>query len=155
LPMDYNRPVVDMKWARATAVLLWVAVLIARAAGAPQTKTDPATKTTLDGVYSAEQAARGEKLYGMTCLGGCHNSTAHKGPEFKRNWAGHLVDELFARIADTMPDDNPGALTAKESADVVGYLLKSNGMPAGKEDLGTDRAALGKIRIEMPPAGGR
>jgi len=141
---------------RVAAILVWVAVVIVRvtSAQAPQTK-DPSMRSTLDGVYSAEQADRGQKLYGMTCLGGCHNSASHKGPEFKKNWAGHLVEELYERIADTMPDDNPGALTAKESADVVGYLFKINGIPAGKEDLGTDRAVLGKIKIEMPPAGGR
>jgi len=137
------------------AILVWVAVVIVRvtSAQAPQTK-DASIRSTLDGVYSVEQAARGEKVYGMTCLGGCHNSASHKGSAFKQNWAGHMVEELYERIADTMPDDNPGALTAKESADVVGYLFKLNGMPAGKEDLGSDREALAKIKIALPPASG-
>jgi hypothetical protein len=133
--MDYNPQVVGTNRVRVAAILVWVAVVIVRATGAaqePQTKTDPPMRTTLDGVYSAAQAERGQKTYGMTCLGGCHNAASHKGSEFKKNWAGHDVGELFARIADTMPDDNPGALTAKESADVVGYLFKLNGLPAGK-----------------------
>ena len=154
--MHYNPPVVGSNRVRVAAILVWVAVVVVRVTNAaqdPQTKTD-SPKSTMDGVYSAAQAERGLKLYGMSCLGGCHNAASHKGSEFKRNWAGHTVGELYERVADTMPDDNPGTLTAKESADVLGYLFKLNGMPAGKEDLGTDRDALAKIKIVLPPPSG-
>ena len=36
---------------------------------------------------------------------------------------------------------------------VVAYILKLNGMPAGKEALPSDMAALGKIRFDSPKKG--
>ena len=135
------------------AIAGWLGILITHSVTA-QDKAPDAGKTTLIGVYTDEQAARGQKIYGMSCLGGCHNSASHKGPTFKQNWVGHQLSELFERIKDTMPDDNPGLLSAKESLDVISYLLKANGMPAGKEELAGDKAALAKIKIELPPSGG-
>jgi S-disulfanyl-L-cysteine oxidoreductase SoxD len=131
------------------ALAAWVLVLVTHGVGA-QKAAPEASRTTLEGIYTTDQAARGSKLYGMSCLGGCHNATSHQGPVFKQNWGGQRVAELFERIKDTMPDDNPGMLTARETADIVSYLFKANGMPAGKDELGTDKETLAKIRIEMP-----
>jgi hypothetical protein len=144
---------VSNRKAIAIVAAVWVSITFSRSFAAQQPQAaDSSARTTLEGVYSAEQATRGEKTYGMSCLGGCHNAASHKGVTFKQNWAGHQVGELYERIKDTMPDDNPGLLTAKESIEIVSYMLKANGMPAGKEDLGQDKAALAKIKIEMPPA---
>ena len=131
----------------------WLAVLITHSATAQKTAPET-TSTTLAGVYTDDQAARGQKIYGMSCLGGCHNNASHKGPNFKQNWSGHPLSELFERIKDTMPDDNPGMLSATESVDVISYLLKVNGIPAGKTELVADKPALAKIKIELPPSGG-
>jgi S-disulfanyl-L-cysteine oxidoreductase SoxD len=133
---------------------VWVSVTLGRAYAAQDTGSGPAAHSTLEGVYTSEQAARGEKTYGMNCLGGCHNKASHVGAAFKQNWNGHQLKELYERIKDTMPDDNPGALSEKESIDVVSYMLKANGIPAGKTDLAPDKNALAKIKIELPPAGG-
>jgi hypothetical protein len=135
------------------AIAGWLGILIAHSVTA-QDKAPDAAKTTLGGIYTEDQAARGQKIYGMSCLGGCHNSSSHKGVAFKQNWGGHPLKELFERIKDTMPDDNPGLLTAKEAIDVVSYMLKANGMPAGKDELASDKDELAKIKIELPPSGG-
>jgi cytochrome c5 len=132
--------------------IIWISVTLGRAYAAQEPKTDSAAKSTLEGVYTSEQAARGEKTYGMNCLGGCHNKASHSGTAFKQNWAGHQLKELYERIKDTMPDDNPGMLSATESIDVVSYMLKTNGSPAGKTELAPDKDALGKIKIELPPS---
>jgi hypothetical protein len=47
-----------------------------------------------------------------------------------------------------MPKTEPGSLSKEEYASIVAYLLKLNGMPAGKQPLPADTAALGKIRID-------
>jgi len=147
----YNPRTVSIRKAIILIAVIWVSATFSRSFAAQQPKADSAGRTTLEGIYTAEQAARGEKLYGMTCLGGCHNASSHKGVNFKQSWAGHQLSELFERIKDTMPDDNPGLLTPKESIELVSYMLKANGMPAGKDELAADKAALAKIKIELPP----
>jgi hypothetical protein len=49
-----------------------------------------------------------------------------------------------------MPKNDPATLTPEESAQVIAYLLKINGVPSGETELSADAAALKKIRIEMP-----
>ncbi len=105
------------------------------------------TRTTLVGVYTAEQAARGQDTYGALCRG-CHTPASHTGTTFKNWWSGRLVSELFTYIGQKMPDNDPGSLAPEESADLVAYLLSLNAMPAGKDELPPDSAALSTIRIQ-------
>ena len=101
----------------------------------------------MTGVYTAEQATAGENTFGNVCTG-CHNLGSHSGPSFSMKWKGRPVFDLYEMISEKMPEDAPGSLSAKESAEVVAYLLKVNGSPAGKEPLPTDAAELKKILIE-------
>ena len=50
-----------------------------------------------------------------------------------------------------MPDDNPGGLSVQQYTDVVAYIFKINGMPAGTDSLSSDPEALRQIRIEAKP----
>lgn len=111
------------------------------------------TRLTLSGVFTAAQAKSGEDVYGSTCLGGCHSLSSHKGIAFRHRWEGHPVSELYQLINDTMPNDDPGSLSSEQSLQLVAYLLKLNGMPAGSDALPSDATALKKIKIEMPPDG--
>jgi hypothetical protein len=63
-------------------------------------------------------------------------------------WKGRPVFDLYEMISEKMPEDDPGSLSPKESTEVVAYLLKANGSPAGKQALPTDAAELKKIVIE-------
>lgn len=110
------------------------------------------TQSTLSGVYTAAQATTGQGLYESTCLGGCHGRSDHTGIAFRQRWAGHSLFELFQLIHDRMPDDDPGTLSSDESLQLVAYLLKLNGLPAGSDALGSDATALKKIKIELPPS---
>jgi mono/diheme cytochrome c family protein len=130
-------------WLAAAAT--WTAAVALRA-GAVQ---DTPAVSTRAGVYSADQAQRGQALFETTCLGGCHNAASHRGPVFKGHWDGRTLFDLFEIINDTMPDDDPGSLSPKQSAEIVAYLLKLNGQPAGTGDLPIEPAALKKIRIEL------
>lgn len=101
----------------------------------------------MTGVYTAEQATAGENTFGNVCTG-CHNLGSHSGQAFSLKWKGRLVFDLYEVISEKMPEDDPGSLSPKESAEVVAYLLKVNGSPAGKQALPTDANELKKILIE-------
>ena len=91
-----------------------------------------ATKATGSaGFYTAVQAARGEKVFAAQCVT-CHARKDMSSPDFQLKWNGRTVHDLFERLQSTMPESDPGSLLVEEYADVVAYLMKLNGMPAGK-----------------------
>mgnify|MGYP001619356540 CR=1 FL=1 len=119
---------------------------------APQARTGG---TVWDGVYSAAQAARGEKAYARSC-GGCHRDDASggddsepalRGPNFTGNWEGGSLAELYDFIATNMPRTRPGSLPLEECVDIVAFLLKLNEIPAGPKDLTTDITVMSGIRF--------
>ena len=109
----------------------------------------PAAKTTKQGVYSAPQAARGEQTYMSTCVS-CHPPATYKGAVFL-NWQGRSLGDLLAFLSEKMPKNDPGSLSAKEYTQVMAFLLKLNGMPAGRAELPADPAALRGITINLLP----
>src|SRR5262249_10190943 len=118
----------------AILVAIWALAVAVRGSAAQDPQPDM-TRSTLTCVYSATQPTAGQEIFESTCLGGCHNLASHKGMAFDHRWSGHPVAELFSLINDKMPDDNPGSLSPQMSAQLVAYLLKLNGVPAGKQDL--------------------
>jgi mono/diheme cytochrome c family protein len=104
-------------------------------------------RTTLTGVYSEQQAARGQDVYAGMCKS-CHAAATHTGVAFEKSWRGHSLSELFSFISTRMPKNEPGSLAPEDYVDVLAYLLKLNQMPAGVAELPTDTTALGAIRIE-------
>lgn len=132
---------------------VWTGALVARAGAAqqaPPAQEKEKERTTLSGVYADAQSQGGQKIFDVTCVGGCHNMASHKGIAFKTHWNGRPLWDLYEIIKETMPDDDPGSLSAKDSAALVAYILKLNGLPAGKEELPADEEVLRKIRIELP-----
>ena len=116
-------------------------------APAPKPKSDGMT-STLSGVYSAEQAKRGESAYGSVCAS-CHNSLGnHTGPIFRQRWVNSTLGDLFVYMQENMPKGDPGSLSPQEYADLTAYLMKANGMPEGKTALPPDAVALSAIRID-------
>ncbi len=107
-----------------------------------------------DGVYSKAQAARGKASYGQGCAK-CHGANleggevapALSGADFQRKWAGRTVAQLFNLILQTMPTDDPGSLSRRESADIVALVLEANDYPSGPKDLGSTAEALAAIQI--------
>ena len=116
-------------------------------------------KTTLDGIYSEPQAARGEKIYAASCaschgddLSGGGQTPALAGKEFNVDWTDLTLGDLFDRTHGTMPADKPGTLTPAQTADVIAYLLKKGNFPAGAAELPADTAALKAITFVSAPA---
>lgn len=118
-----------------------------------------AKKTSWDGVYTEEQAQRGQKTYKAIC-GYCHGDDltgAEAGPAliasfFRVRWRGETVANMFDTISSTMPKLAPSSLKPQEYVDIISFLLRENKMPAGNTELPTDINKLDEILItETPP----
>ena len=124
---------------------------------AKKSKAGQTPKTAKDGIYTDEQAQRGQVVYQEKCSA-CHGDDLSGGgfapalaaDAFLAVWAEKKLKALSGAIKDTMPADKPGSLSAETNADVVAYLLKFNGFPAGQESLPSDSAALEQILIPKP-----
>ena len=129
----------------------------------PQAATDapaaaPGGNTTGSGVFTDEQVSQGEVVYQDKCAV-CHGSDLRGGgfaPElvgefFLQGWIDSNVGELFVRIQETMPSDNPGTLNNDETTNLTAFLLHTNGYPPGPQALPTDPAGLEAIVISAAP----
>ena len=121
----------------------------AKTAPAPQ-PTQPTTTgpSTLNGVYTNEQATRGRYVYLGSCRY-CHNAQTHTGKVFAEWWKGKQLSDLYSFVLERMPKNDPGSLAPEDVADVVAYLLKLNAMPIGKAELYPDVDSLKKYRIDV------
>jgi hypothetical protein len=79
---------------------------------------------------------------------GDRDAPALVGAAFTTRWGGQTVDDLFQTIKRTMPQEAPDTLGPAAYADIVGFVLKSNGHPAGAADLPID--GLKQIGIPRP-----
>ncbi len=136
--------------ALATAVLLPMSA----AAQAP-------SRSTWDGVYSAEQATRGGELYMGACaqchgpqLGGIDAAPALTGGGFASNWNGVTLGDMVERIRISMPQNSPGSLSRQQVADVLAYMLRANGFPPGAKELPRQTAFLKQIAYQAYKSGG-
>ena len=137
-----------MTSAGARAIACAILVAMAASLGAQ------ASKNVWNGVYSETQAARGKKLYVNSCAA-CHQeglqgadlAPALKGDEFLLRWFDRSMFDFVDRVATTMPQDTPGALSLQENADIVAYMLQVNRFPTGQDELTSDAAALKAIAI--------
>jgi len=127
-------------------VVLSVCILTPHAPGVCQTANRDSVRSTMSGVFSAAQAARGRDVYLGDCRG-CHSAPEHT-PAFKQQWAGRKLWDLFAWISDNMPKNSEGSLSPTEYADVLAFTLQALGMPAGTEEMPPDSATLVKIRFD-------
>jgi mono/diheme cytochrome c family protein len=121
---------------------------------------DKKSGSVWDGVYTNEQAARGQATYGEACAS-CHGEKLEgqgqgsplTGSEFASNWNGSSVGDLLEKIQLAMPADRPGSLSKDKNASIVAYILKFNKFPAGGTELPASVDAIKGIRIEAKPAG--
>jgi mono/diheme cytochrome c family protein len=136
------------------AVLLSIAVgaISLGLPGAGPRAQQPAARSVWDGVYTLSQAKRGALKSGL-CVE-CHGDGFVGGPapelagaDFAANWEGRSVGDLFDLIRLTMPDNDPGALSREEYADLVAYILAVNKFPTGATEISTSLEPLLQIRI--------
>jgi len=115
----------------------------------------PASRSVWDGVYTEEQAKRGEALYGQECakchgadLSGLDEAPALSGGAFLANWNELTVGDLFERVRLTMPPNKQGRLSRQQIVDILSHVLSVNSFPAGKTELEPKTELLKQIRIE-------
>ena len=111
-------------------------------------------RTVWDGVYTEEQAVRGEQVYQDQCtfchlddLMGDAFATPLIDDAFTLRWEGGTVGDLMIVTQVTMPADQPNTLSNEQVADVIAFLLKMNEYPAGDQELPADQEALEAIAI--------
>jgi mono/diheme cytochrome c family protein len=141
---------------RTAVTILIGATLAARALqaqGSPPVVPPAApTGSTLAGVYSEAQAARGETVYKTTCLE-CHVPSDYTGDAFKSKFVGGTVFDMWEQIRATMPQNNPSSLSNEKYTDVVAYLFKLNALPTRAADLPSNKDSLKAIKVEAKPEG--
>ena len=149
----YFRKTTMVIWAMVIAVLIVLAgrpfAVISHAQGAA---------TIWDGIYTDDQAKRGQTLYTDQCAA-CHGETpvgtamapGLTGDDFLADFGNNTMDQLFKRISQTMPANDPGKLTAPQVADVIAYLASANKWPAGMKEMPSTTDALAQIKIIKKP----
>jgi S-disulfanyl-L-cysteine oxidoreductase SoxD len=116
-----------------------------------------ATKSANDGVYTAEQAKKGEAIYKEQCAA-CHGDNlegagpmpALAGKDFLANWSAKTIGDLFEKTHTSMPATAPGSLTVEQAAEITAYQLSMSKFPAGTTPLPTTMEALLQIKVDAP-----
>jgi mono/diheme cytochrome c family protein len=121
------------------AVIAAVLVSAAGAVNAAGAQTAPAKSTLWDGLYTDEQASRGNAVFNTTCVN-CHTLESDgnrplSGKTFWDHYTQKTVGDLFTFIQKNMPNGNGGSLSEKTYADLVALVLKANAIPAGMTEL--------------------
>ncbi len=134
----------------------WVGVMCAAAIATGLLAVASAQgKSAADGVYSDQQAGRGEEAYNRACAS-CHMpdlrgesfAPALAEEPFANRWRGKSVGDLYVILQGTMPMDAPASMKDSEYADLVAFLLKKNGYAASSDELKPDVAALKLIKFK-------
>lgn len=136
MALDWNR--------MGLAIGVGVTTAVVSIAGGYTARAQPA-KTVWDGVYTMDQAARGEASYQKECAT-CHGAAlegeafapALIAEGFTARWEDSTVADVLMVVKTSMPADRPGMLGADAYADIVAYLLKMNKYPAGQKELSKD-----------------
>lgn len=116
-----------------------------------------AAKSVNDGVFTAEQATKGDAAYKEQCAA-CHGDNlegtgpmpALAGKDFMANWQGKTVWDLFEKTQTSMPATAPGSLSPEQTAEIVAYMLSTGKAPAGTTALDTKQESLSLIKLEAP-----
>jgi mono/diheme cytochrome c family protein len=145
-----------MKVQIVTAVIIPLVTVVAL----QTTLKGQTTKSVWDGVYTEEQAKRGQQGYSDQCAS-CHGpeltggemAPALAGGEFLAGWDGLTVGDLFERIRISMPQNSPGSLSGAQNADILAFMLASNKFPVGTTELAKDAMILKTIKFEAKKSG--
>jgi mono/diheme cytochrome c family protein len=121
---------------------------------------DKAPVSVWDGIYTVDQAERGQAAYRKNCAS-CHGGELEgkgqnpplAGSDFTSNWNGMSVGDLLEKIQLSMPADRPGKLSKDQNAETLAYILKYNKFPAGAKDLPASADDLRSVRFEAEQTG--
>ena len=101
-------------------------------------------------MFSATQAARGERLFESICMN-CHEIAEFTAAgAYLDDVEGKPLWETFEYVWAEMPEDEPASLNPEDYAAVLAYIFSIYGLPSGETDLPTDRESLEAITITRP-----
>jgi alcohol dehydrogenase (cytochrome c) len=114
--------------------------------------------------YTAAQADRGRSVYAEQCAS-CHGRNLDDGAfgppltglEFRTKWGQQSAEPLFTYTATRMPPSAPASLGDARYTDLMAFILRENGSPAGSRELLTDSESLKTLpapRWPRPMGGG-
>jgi mono/diheme cytochrome c family protein len=137
---------------RASAGWLLTAVAVSAVAVAVAAQKEPPLIER--GVYTQAQAERGKASYATHCSE-CHGgdlggtSFGDGVPALKRDdfKTGQTLKAVFDEVKRAMPFNAPGSLADAVYLDVIAYVLRENGYPAGGQELASDADLLKRIVI--------
>ncbi len=142
---------VAIRYASAAAVTAWAlgeALLLTGNAGQVRTVTE--------GVYSGEQATRGEQIYQAQCVT-CHGDAleGNVGPPlagdlFLAVWSARPLVDLVDKVEKTMPLEAREPLARQQAIDLAAYILQAGEFPAGPAELSD--ALLPQVALPAAPA---
>lgn len=130
----------------AAGAALYAASAITLAAQAP-------SRTVWDGAFTAEQAERGRSQYATSCAR-CHGGSLEGGmghslvgTSFWNKWREQSVGDLLDYVSKNMPMGQTSTVTLSPPvyADIVSFLLHSNDLPAGQNELTATSSASVQI----------
>jgi mono/diheme cytochrome c family protein len=135
-----------------TLLAAWTIAAVGASMGAQE---PAAAGSVLDGVYTEDQAKRGEAFYAEFCaschapaLTGGEMAPALVGGDFNADWVGLTLNDLFERVRVSMPQNNPGSLSRQQNADIIAFMLSAGKYKAGKTELPKEAEALKTIKFE-------
>jgi quinoprotein glucose dehydrogenase len=136
-------------------ILLCFVAIISPVVAARAQEEKP-TRTVWSGIYSAEQAARGEAKYQQRCSR-CHGASLEgtqgnglTGKDFMERWREDSMGSLFEFVSESMPLARRGEgrplISIPDYLEIVAFILSKNQFPPGAKDLTVD--GLDDIRIQ-------
>lgn len=136
------------------APILFLCAGVLPAAQGDDAQGDEAQVSVLDGVYTPDQALRGEAIYQQECQS-CHAADMAGGPAargllglaFQFLWKDKTLADLFAAMREKMPPGSPGTLDDQAYVDILAAILERNDFPAGEAEIKADPETLKSIVI--------
>jgi mono/diheme cytochrome c family protein len=125
----------------------------------PAAATPPASiaRSQWSGIYSDAQARRGEPLYAENCaychgadLQGTISAPPLTASALSARWLDKTLADLYEYQQVFMPWNSPGGFGRLQNVDILAYVLKKGGFPAGT-DLPAQADAQRQIRILSRP----
>ena len=115
--------------------------------------------TIWSGVYTTDEADRGKQTAANLC-GRCHGpelkgtdtAPGLTGARFFDRWNNLMLLDVIAWIQSAMPGDHGFFVTAKQSREIVGYMLRESGAPSGRAPISDDINVLNQILVIRKPS---